>query len=72
MSLKDNVDEVLRKIGRNMILFQQLEQLLKFVVANGSLSGFTSQLADIKAKHCLRGYELKAWSHNIQANHSCD
>jgi hypothetical protein len=42
------VDEVLRKVGRNVILFQQLEQLLKFVVANGNLSGFVSELNELK------------------------
>ncbi len=42
------VDDVLRKVGRNVILFQQLEQLLKFVVANGNLSGFASELNELK------------------------
>jgi len=42
------VDDVLRKVGRNVVLFQQLEQLLKFVVANGSLSGFASELNALK------------------------
>jgi hypothetical protein len=37
MPLKDLVADVLRKIGRNMMLFQQLEHLLKFIVANGRL-----------------------------------
>ena len=50
MQLKDLVDDVLRKIGRNMMLFQQLEYLLKFVVANGNLSGYSSKLKDIQAK----------------------
>jgi hypothetical protein len=38
------VDDLLRKIGRNVVLFQQLEQLLKFLVANGKLAGFASEL----------------------------
>jgi len=42
------VDDVLRKVGRNVVLFQQLEQLLKFVVANGNLSGFASELSTLK------------------------
>jgi hypothetical protein len=42
------VNDVLRKIGRNVVLFQQLEQLLKFVVANGNLSGFASELSTLK------------------------
>ena len=50
MSIEDSVNEVLRKIGRNMMLFQQLEQLLKFIVANGKLSGYASELENIKDK----------------------
>jgi hypothetical protein len=42
------VDDVLRKVGRNVVLFQQLEQLLKFVVANGNLSVFASELNELK------------------------
>ncbi len=42
------VNDVLRKVGRNVVLFQQLEQLLKFVVANGNLSGFASELSTLK------------------------
>jgi len=45
---KEFVDDVLRKVGRNVVLFQQLEQLLKFVVANGNLSGFASELNELK------------------------
>jgi len=50
MPLEDSVNEVLRKIGRNMVLFQQLEHLLKFLVANGELSGYASDLENIKKK----------------------
>ncbi|GAC27867.1 OST-HTH/LOTUS domain-containing protein [Brumicola pallidula] len=50
MSLEESVNEVLRKIGRNMMLFQHLEHLLKYVVANGKFSGFKSELEDIKVK----------------------
>lgn len=45
MALEDSVNEVLRKIGRNMMLFQQFEHLLKFIVANGSFSGFVSEVS---------------------------
>lgn len=45
MTLEDSVNEVLRKIGRNMMLFQQLEHLLKFIIANGSFSGYASELS---------------------------
>jgi hypothetical protein len=50
MQLRELVDEVLRKIGRNMMLFQQLEHLLKYVVANGNISGYSRELEDIKTK----------------------
>jgi len=42
-----STDEILRKIGRNIILFQQLEQLLKYLCVNGNISGFVSQLQDL-------------------------
>lgn len=42
--MNETKNEALNKIGRNMLLFQQLESLLKFVVANGSFSGYTSSL----------------------------
>lgn len=44
MSLDELVKEVERKIGRNILLFQQLEYLLKDIVANGQISGFSSEL----------------------------
>ncbi|MCL1076922.1 hypothetical protein D5R81_02125 [Parashewanella spongiae] len=48
--LKSAVDEVLRKIGRNMLLFQQLEGLLKYIIANGQFSGYSSELKRIIEK----------------------
>lgn len=42
------VNDVLRKVGRNVVLFQQLEQLLKFMVSNGNLSGFANELSTLK------------------------
>ena len=45
VSLEDSVNEVLRKIGRNMLLFQNVEHLLKFIIANGSFSGYVSELS---------------------------
>jgi len=45
MTLDDSVNEVLRKIGRNIMNFQQLEHLLKFIVANGSFSGYVSEVS---------------------------
>jgi hypothetical protein len=47
MSLDDLVKEVQRKIGRNILLFQKLEYLLKYMVANASFSGYSSELEGI-------------------------
>jgi len=49
MSLDDLVREIQRKIGRNILLFQQLEYLLKYIVANGQFSGYSSDLEKIIA-----------------------
>lgn len=54
MLLEDLVNEVLKKIGRNMLLFQQLEYLLKIIVANGKLSGYSSELENIKNKQVAK------------------
>lgn len=42
--MKDCKDEVLRRIGRNLLLFQQIEGVVKFLVANGSIGGPASTL----------------------------
>jgi len=47
MSLDDLIREIQRKIGRNILLFQQLEYALKYVVANGRFSGYSSDLKNI-------------------------
>lgn len=43
MDLGDELEkvrnEVLRKIGRNMLLFQKMEHMLKYLIANGQFSG---------------------------------
>jgi len=44
MNIENTVNEVLTKVGRNMMLFQQLEHLLKFIIINGSISGYASEL----------------------------
>ena len=49
MSLEDLVREIQRKIGRNILLFQQLEYFLKYVVANRQFSGYSSDLEKIIA-----------------------
>jgi hypothetical protein len=37
-------DEVLRKIGRNVVTFQQIEHMLKAILANHQISGFANEL----------------------------
>ncbi len=54
MSLADHVNEVHRKIGRNMMLFQEFEYLLKFILANGKFSGFISELKAIRTEQAAR------------------
>lgn len=55
-ALKAANNEVMRKIGRNMLLFQQIEGLLKYLLANGSISG---TMADLKTKRESRVAEIK-------------
>lgn len=38
-SLKSDSNEVLRRVGRNLLLFQQIEQLLKFLLSYHSANG---------------------------------
>ena len=40
-------NEVHRKIGRNIILFQKIELLLKFLLANSKISGYALELKEI-------------------------
>lgn len=49
-------NEVMRKIGRNMLLFQQIEGLLKYLLANGSIAGTAD---DFKEKRDARVAEIK-------------
>ena len=44
MELDEVRNEVMRKVGRNLLLFQQVEVTLKFLVTNNDVSGFTSNL----------------------------
>ncbi len=55
VTLEDSVNEVLRKIGRNMMLFQQLESLLKHIVTNGNFSGYAS---NFKESHVRRAASI--------------
>ena len=43
-------NECLRRIGRNMVMFQRVEQLLKFLLANSSLEGYERDLESKQAK----------------------
>ena len=43
-------DEVLRKIGRNVLLFQQIQGLLKFLVANHRSDGTNTNFKERQQK----------------------
>ncbi|MGB7934689.1 MAG: hypothetical protein WCH04_21200 [Gammaproteobacteria bacterium] len=51
VELENVRNEVLRKIGRNMLLYQQVEHMFKYLVANGRIEGYASEL---KANHKRR------------------
>ena len=42
-------NECMRRIGRNMLMFQRVEQLLKLLLANSSLEGYGKELESKKA-----------------------
>jgi hypothetical protein len=44
IQLEKAKNEVLRKIGRNMPLSQQLEQMRKYSIANGKVAGCASEI----------------------------
>lgn len=44
MDLQTATNDVMRKVGRNLLLFQQLENALKFLVMNGQISGYISDI----------------------------
>ena len=50
MNLDTAKDEVMRKVGRNLLLFQHLEYALKYLVINGELSGYSSELQSNQLK----------------------
>jgi len=39
-------DEVFRKIGRNLLNFQKIEHMLKYLITNGRMSGYMSELVE--------------------------
>ena len=41
-------DEVLRRVGRNLLLFQQIEGLFKFLLANAQVRGYASELDQVR------------------------
>ena len=43
-------NEVHRKLGRNIILFQKIELLLKFLLANSKISGYVDELKIIQER----------------------
>lgn len=44
MEIEELRNEVFRKIGRNIVLFQQVEQLLKFLIIYGKIEGYAGEL----------------------------
>jgi hypothetical protein len=46
VTLDNAVEEVCRKIGRNILLFQEFERLLKFIVKNGKFSGTSKEIKE--------------------------
>ena len=48
MDLQNTINEVHRKIGRNLLLIQKLEYQLKYIVLHSNVSGHPSELNDIK------------------------
>lgn len=49
-ALTEARDEVLRKIGRNLVNFQRMEAMLKLLNANQCISGTISDLAEISER----------------------
>lgn len=54
--MKELSDDVLRKIGRNVLLFQQIESQLKYLVANHCIDGTEANILERKA---LREADIK-------------
>ncbi len=45
--LTKSIDDLHRKIGRNLLLFQEIEHILKFIISKGNISGYISELKTI-------------------------
>lgn len=48
------VDEVLRRIGRNLLLFQHIEHLLKYLMSNARIEGSASSVQTLHAQRRAR------------------
>lgn len=46
MALEAIKNEVMRKIGRNMLLFQQMEHMLKFLIVHGNFAGSVDEVRE--------------------------
>ena len=51
-------DEVLQKIGRNLVNFQKIELMLKHLIANGQVSGYLREFKQIQEKQ-IEGVKKK-------------
>ena len=49
-SLEESKDEVLKSIGRNMLLFQQMEQVLKGIISLSDIAGYQSEFKQAQEK----------------------
>lgn len=47
-------DEVLRKVGRNLLIFQQIEGLLKMILGKSKVQGYARELA-LKQEQRING-----------------
>ena len=48
LELEKAKNEVQRKIGRNLLLFQQVELMIKWLLANENFEGYTSEIKSIR------------------------
>lgn len=62
-------DEVLRRIGRNVLLFQQIENLLKFLVANHHFDGAPGDIVD---RRQTRADEVSGMTMGVLKKHYAD
>ncbi len=51
--LQSALDETLRKIGRNILIFQKMEAILKYMVSNSSLEGTARNLKENHVKNII-------------------